>query len=223
MEITFKTRPVNWMSGTILGSLIAALLFFAAAIIAYSKPDICVAVVCGLIGLILLSGIPGLALITYHITDEGLLITRPILHRRLFRYADIQEVRKVSASEASKLVVEANRKFEELKAQSRAPGENIAEAMATVAKASDYPALSQLYLSNPALVSMTGMKGRTTIRTGGVSVTTPETAPTEIKASLTADLIAIFVKSESGTVFPVLLEPADQEGFLAALRQRMGR
>ncbi|NYZ74396.1 hypothetical protein H0O00_04600 [Candidatus Micrarchaeota archaeon] len=223
METVFKTRPVNWFSGTVFGFLIGAVIFLMVAFLAYSKQNICVAAVCGLIGLFLLSGIPGLALINYHITDDGLLITRPILHRRLFRYADIQEVRKVSAGEASKLVVEANRKFEELKAQSSAPGQNVAEAMSSVAKASDYPALSQMYLSNPSVVSMTGMKGRSTVSVGGVSVTSAETAPTEIKASLTAGLVAMFVKSESGVVFPVLLEPADQDGFLAALTQRMGR
>lgn len=220
IDITYKTRAVNWRSSSALATIAAAVFLIAFSIVmeVFHIPIVW-SVITALMGILLLSSIPALAFIRYHIKDDGLLITRPYFHKRLFKYEEILEVKKVSPEAAAVIVIEANRKAEDLKAKGSDSLMTEGEHMAKIIRASEWAALSRMYLSNPSIVSKTGYGLEVGAEKNGFSIMT-RSAPKNIKTSFTNTLVTLSVRDQHD-VFQILLEPENIDEFVSKLESRI--
>jgi len=147
--------------------------------------------------------------IRYYVTEDGLLVTKP-LFKRLYRFEDMAEAKKVSASEAADMVAQAalNQHFDPV-------------AYTWI----------QGFLTNPVLVYGNG--GRGFRSRGPLSVGTVQ-QPTEVHVTFPEDLMALTLKDTPRDIsaivtgamgyandkpFHLLLEPKDPDALAAALSQ----
>lgn len=121
MEKIYNAQHVNWLSGYMLFGLFAGAVFFLTGVyILIFKPYELLRMGLALgTGLLVLAAMFSLARIRYAVSEEGIRITRPILHTRLFPYREILSIEKIGSAQAAKMAKEIQQRMEGLKGRGR--------------------------------------------------------------------------------------------------------
>jgi len=209
---------MGWTSGEVLFPLLAGLLFLIVGVYVFSIGETIVHTLLG--GL---SAVSGAFLVfaaftmsdtIYTVTDQGLLIQRPIAHRRLFPFAGMQ-VKKLSGDEAAKVFEDMLWKEEDMKARAHpglgVPSMDMREYMSLKMSMANLFAYSSRRMGG----GIRGMR-KTSARLGGMTVYSKYEKARQIKVAATGEFVLL--TTQDGSQF--LLTPENADAFVAAVKKR---
>lgn len=222
MEQRYKAQSTDWKSINILFPLILAIVFVAIGIYIQINEDVAIAglgpeeirkpiLIGGLIivGVLTIIGLLTQGKTTYTITNEGLRISKPFFHKRLFRFSDIQNIEKLDNSQAQQIVEEIQWKLEDMKKrrfEQRIPNmDYLKEEMEfRMERANLY-----MYSSGETRVFSRG-GSRTSVRALGFDVYRKYKKSSEVKATVKGTFVLLTVNDNGAKRFFLTPEKVDE-------------
>lgn len=238
MELHYNARKVDFFNFNTLFSLLICLIFLIAGVymILYPEnikpskgsiqapPEIFGAIFIFFALLIPISFFSMLKT-NYYITDDGIRITKPVAHTKIFRYSEIESIEKIDHTVAEKIVEDLEWKKQGLNMQARSENaislDNLQE---TISYAKE---LSDLYAYNNGTINVStkgGRVSRTSVRFGPLSKTERTYIPPDsISVSAKGDFVLLKIKDSEGKTRKFLLTPENLDDFVQRVRVNLGK
>ncbi len=231
MELVFKPVKSNRKNISVIGVIITGSIFFLAGIFMYLKDitliisPVVSSLIFVLFGIIALVGGLIIQNISYKITDEGLILVKP-MNRRLIQFSDILNIEKIQSSQAEKIIADAYWKAEKFRAEaSRKPSflQGIGSTLQYSKYVKDIASLT-MYSSNPPSIvthwatsttfgSYSSSKNRTKRR--GYEIYSPSK---EINVSTSGEFVLLKVRRDEEPEL-ILINPEKIDEFLILLNK----
>lgn len=157
--------------------------------------------------------------VVYYITEEGLLIERPIMHKRLFGWAEIADVREVSKDEVANMFFNIQMLEDGLRMGSFGSSANMQSNLAAVADIAMQRANLMIYAPAIGGIATYG-GGRSMTKIIGMPVQYSYSPPTAIAAPIIEGR-CILLETKGAKQEKFLLTPKNPDEFVSAVRAKI--